>query len=124
MGSPDAYALSPISISALTIRLGLNSRSTLHTQERKQKILSAATKQRALDKSAPETLIRRKTQEGKIRDLESLNNALQVRLDYHSELMCRIVANATAKGWDVDYLMSPLHSSNRELVNEGVRDFV
>lgn len=113
----DGFTLSPISISALTMRLKLSSRSTLHTPSRKEKILEAMAKQRALDKSTPETQIRRKTQEEKIKHLEQENEALRLSLDHQIELMCRIVGNATARGWDVDYLLSPLRKNSRELVN-------
>ena len=61
----DGYATSPISIPALTQRLGLSSRSTLHIESRKTKILEAMSKQKALDNSTAETVIRRKTQEEK-----------------------------------------------------------
>lgn len=113
----DGFTKSPISISALTIRLGLNSRSTLHTPTRKAKILDALAKQKALDTSTPETIIRRKSQEDKIEQLKQRNVELQLSLDYHIEMMCQIVANATAKGWDIDYLLSPLRRNGRELIN-------
>lgn len=112
----DGYATSPISIPALTQRLGLSSRSTLHIESRKTKILEAMSKQKALDNSTAETVIRRKTQEEKITHLEKINSELKIQVDYQSELMCRVVANATAKGWDVEYLLSPLRKNSRELI--------
>jgi hypothetical protein len=66
--------------------------------------------------STAETVIRRKSLEEKISHLEQINLELKSQADHHLELMCRIVANATGKGWDVEYLLSPLKKNVRELV--------
>lgn len=112
----DGVVVSPISIPALTARLGLRSRSTLHTIQRKEKIHAAIARQRSLNSVGAETATRRKSLEEKIEVLERENIELQAKVNRNLELMCRKVANATAKGWDVDYLLSPLTKSRRELI--------
>ncbi|OFJ47192.1 hypothetical protein BA896_023420 [Janthinobacterium lividum] len=59
--------------------------------------------------------IQRKNQADRIIELERQNAALQAALDHHIEQLCRVVANATAKGWDVDQLLQPLLPNNRNL---------
>lgn len=111
----DGVEKSPISFSALTTRLGLNSRSTLHTPTRKEKILLAI--QRQLDESGRvSSKIQRRNQTERIAELERQNVALQAALDHQIEQMCKVVANATAKGWDVDFLLRPLLPNNRNLI--------
>lgn len=112
----DGVAVSPISIPVLTARLGLRSRSTLHTTQRKEKIHAAIARQRTLNSVGTEIAIRRKSLEEKIEVLERENVELRAKVNSNLELMCRIVANATAKGWDVDYILSPLAKSRRELI--------
>ena len=100
--------------SALTARLTLNSRSTLHTPARKEKIHLAIRMQLEASGSLP-LKIQRKNQADRIIELERQNAALQVALDHHIEQLCRVVANATAKGWDVDLLLQPLLHNNRNM---------
>lgn len=110
----DGIVKSPISYSALTARLGLNSRSTLHTAARKEKIRRAI----ALQLEASGTLsvkAQRKSQSERILHLESEIASLQAALDQQIEMMCRVVANATARGWDVEHLLQPLLPNNRNL---------
>lgn len=110
----DGIAKSPISFSALTTRLGLSSRSTLHTPARKEKIHLAIQMQlEASGRVPPKT--QRKNQAERILELERQNVALQTALDHQIEQLCRVVANATAKGWDVDFLLQPLMPNNRNL---------
>lgn len=110
----DGIAKSPISFSALTTRLGLKSRSTLHTAVRKEKIHLAIQMQ--LDASGVAPLkIQRKNQTERIVELERQNATLQAALDHQIEQLCRVVANATAKGWDVEFLLQPLLPNNRNL---------
>jgi hypothetical protein len=113
----DGDKVSPISIPALTTRLGLKSRSTLHTAERKAKIHAAIAKQRLLITDKVENLIRRKSCQEKMESLEIENAELKKKLNNNAEMLCRIVVNATAKGWDVDYLLNPLLKSRRDLIN-------
>ncbi len=112
----DGYAASPISIASLTKRLGLSSRSTLHTSVRKAKILGALARQKLATGEEVELESRRKSLEEKNAHLGQVNMQLQRQIDHQLELMCRVVANATAKGWDVEYLLSPLRRNGRELV--------
>jgi hypothetical protein len=110
----DGIAKSPISFSTLTARLRLNSRSTLHTPARKEKIHLAIRMQ--LEASGTVSLkTQRKNQAERIIELERQNAALQAALDHQIEQLCRVVANATAKGWDVDQLLQPLLPNNRNL---------
>ena len=57
----------------------------------------------------------RRNQAERILELEAQNAALQVALDHQIENMCKVIANATATGWDVDFLMQPLLPNNRSL---------
>ena len=108
----DGLVKSPISYSALTVRLGLNSRSTLHTAVRKEKIQHAIALQ--LEASGTASLKeQRKSQAERILDMENQITSLQSALDQQIEMMCRVVANATARGWDVEHLLQPLMSNNR-----------
>lgn len=110
----DGLTKSPISFSALTARLGLNSRSTLHTALRKKKIQHAISSQ--LEASGTSSLkAERKSQAERIIDMGHQIAGLQAALDHQIELMCRVVANATARGWDVDQLLKPLMPNNRDL---------
>jgi len=110
----DGIVKSPISFSALTERLGLNSRSTLHTPARKEKIHLAIQTQ--LDRSGTVSpKIRRRNQSERILELERQNAALRAALDHQIEQLCKVVANATAKGWDVDFLLRPLLPNNRNV---------
>ncbi|WP_433694618.1 hypothetical protein [Herbaspirillum seropedicae] len=110
----DGIAKSPISFMALTARLGLNSRSTLHTPVRKEKILRAIQMQLDASGKIP-SKIQRRNQAERIVELERQNAVLQTALDHHIEQMCRVIANATAKGWDVEFLLRPLLPNNRNL---------
>jgi hypothetical protein len=111
----DGLENSPISFSALTARLGLNSRSTLHTSARKQRIHLAIQTQ--LNASGSMSLrMQRRTQAERILELERQNAALQAALDHQIEQLCRVVANATARGWDVEFLLKPLLPNNRNLI--------
>lgn len=110
----DGIAKSPISFPSLTARLGLSSRSTLHTPARKEKIRLAIQMQLDASGSVPPKTQRR-SQAERILELERQNAALQTALDQHIEQLCRVVANATAKGWDVDFLLQPLMPNNRNL---------
>lgn len=110
----DGLVKSPISFTALTARLRLNSRSTLHAAGRKEKIRIAIALQ--LEASGTASVkAQRKSQGERILDLEGQVASLQAALDQQIELMCRVVANATAKGWDVEHLLEPLMSNNRNL---------
>jgi hypothetical protein len=108
-----------VDISADTVdkpsaRLRLNSRSTLHTPARKEKIRLAIQMQ--LEASGTISLkTQRKNQAERIIELERQNAALQAALDHQIEQLCRVVANASAKGWDVDLLLQPLLPNNRNL---------
>jgi hypothetical protein len=51
----------------------------------------------------------------RILDLESRISSLQAALDQQIEMMCRVIANATARGWDVEHLLQPLMPNNRNL---------
>lgn len=109
----DGIEKSPISFSALTSRLGLSSRSTLHTPARKERIHLAIQMQ--LDASGTVPLkAQRRNQAERILELEKQNAALQAALDHQIEQLCRVVANATAKGWDVEFLLQPLLPNNRK----------
>lgn len=111
----DGMDKAPISFSALTTRLGLNSRSTLHTAARKQRIhLAIQTQLDACGAVSPRT--QRRNQAERIRELENENAALQAALDHQIEQLCRVIANATAKGWDIEFLLRPLLPNNRNLV--------
>jgi|GEM_PF-7108917 len=112
----DGFALSPISIPALTKRLGLKSRSTLHIAARKKKIQNALAEQKSSSGVIFGTKNPRRSEVERIKMLEKDNENLQRQVDHHIEMMCRIVANATAKGWDVEYLLKPLGRNWRELV--------
>ncbi|WP_076591367.1 hypothetical protein [Herminiimonas arsenitoxidans] len=112
----DISGNSPISFSSLTKRLGLNSRSTLHTKDRKEKIRQAIDQQFAIIGTASDGKFHRKSQADRILDLEKKNALLQAALDHQIEMVCRVIANATAKGWDVDFLLRPLMPNNRQLV--------
>jgi hypothetical protein len=104
----------PITFSSFTSRLGLKSRSTLHTKSRKEKIRQAiALQEISIGATSSKSL--RKTHADRILDLERQNAALQSALDQQIEQMCRVIANATAKGWDVDFLLRPLLPNNRQL---------
>lgn len=112
----EGFKTSPITIPALTKRLNLKSRSTLHTTIRKEKILRIRSEQRALGNVSNDSQTRRKELESKVEQLKNENLNLQNSLDTQLELICRIVANATAKGWDVNYLLKPLDKNRRELI--------
>jgi hypothetical protein len=114
----DVSGASPISFSSLTKRLGLNSRSTLHTKSRKEKIRNAIDQQFAIIDVESDLKSRRKNQAERIVDLERRNILLQTNLDHQIELVCRVIANATAKGWDVDFLLRPLMPNNRQLIRK------
>jgi hypothetical protein len=109
----SGIAVSPITFTALTSRLGLKSRSTLHTKSRKKKIQQAIATQMA-SSGAQSKKFQRKTLAERILDLERQNATLQLALDHQIELMCRVVA--TARGWDADFLLRPLLPNNRQLV--------
>jgi hypothetical protein len=110
----DGLVKSPISYSALTTRLGLNSRSTLHTAARKEHIQRATALQ--FEASGTVSLkAQRRSQAERILELESRTASLQAALDQQIELMCRVVANATARGWDVEHLLQPLMPNNKNL---------
>lgn len=110
----DGFVKSPISYSALTARLSLNSRSTLHTTVRKEKIQHAIALQLEAFGAMP-LKAQRKSQVERILHLESRIISLQAALDQQIEMMCRVVANATARGWDVEHLLQPLMPNNRNL---------